>query len=85
MKPIEYSAGDIVEFIWDDISIDASWGSLSEIDDSPSDIECKVVGYFIKSAPRITTLAGISGTSTSDVNAVICIPTGCVKEHRKLS
>lgn len=85
MKKIEYSLGDTVEFFWDDISIDPSWQSQSEIDESPDDIKCKTVGYFINAGPRVTTIAGISGVHTSDVNAVMCIPTGCITEHRKLS
>jgi len=85
MKKIEYSLGDIVEFIWDDISIDPSWQSQSTINEDPDDTECKTVGYFIKSNAKFTILTGIYGTSTAEVNAVICIPTGCISNHRKLS
>lgn len=85
MKKIDYSLGDTVEFFWDDISIDPSWRSQSEINETPSEIECKLVGYFINSGPRITTIAGISGVHTSEVNTITCIPTGCITEHRKLS
>lgn len=85
MKAIEYSLGDIVEFIWDDILVDAGWTKQSKIKENPKDTECKIVGYFIKSNIRFTILAGISGTRSSDVNSIMWVPTGCIKEHRKLS
>lgn len=85
MKDMTYSAGDVVELIWDDIMADAGWTEQSKIKESPKDTECKAVGYFIKNSPRFTMLAGISGTHTTDVNSVIHIPTGCIKSHRKLS
>lgn len=85
MKEINYSLGDIVELIWDDISVDPSWQLQSEIDEAPEDAECKSIGYFLHTNEYFTILAGISGTHSSDVNSVARIPTGCIKDHRKLS
>lgn len=85
MKEIEYSLGEIVELIWDDISVDPSWQLQSEVNEAPNDAECKAIGYFIITSEKFTILAGISGTNSSDVNSVTRIPTGCIKEHRKLS
>lgn len=80
----DYSAGDIVELVWDDISVDPNWQLQSEIDEAPEEAECKTIGYFIHSTKEFTILAGISGTHSSDVNSVIRIPTGCIKSRRKL-
>ena len=84
MKQIEYSLGEIIELIWDDISVDPNWQLQSEIDEVPEDAECKTIGYFLHTTKKFTILAGISGTHSADVNSVIRIPTGCIKEHRKL-
>lgn len=85
MNEISYSYGDIVEAIWDDISVSPSWIEQSEIDEAPKDDECKAVGYFVHKSAAFLILAGISGTNSADLNAVIHIPIGTIKSHRKLS
>jgi hypothetical protein len=43
MKNIEYSAGDLVEVLWSDIVIEASWTESSEIEETPKEAACKSV------------------------------------------
>ena len=85
MNPIEYSAGDLIEIIWNDIVIEASWTESSELDETPDESHCKSVGYFVIKNKQFIILAATSGVHDSSLNGVTYIPVGCITEHRKLS
>ena len=85
MLEIRYSSGDIVELVWNDISVTPNWMEQSEVEESPKDNGCKVVGYYVNKSANFVILAGISGTHSADLNGIIHIPSGCITEHRKLS
>jgi hypothetical protein len=85
MKNIEYSAGDLVEVLWSDIVIEASWTESSEIEETPKEAACKSMGYFVIKNKHFIILAATSGVHDVALNGVTYIPIGCVTEHRKLS
>jgi hypothetical protein len=85
MNLIEYSAGDLVEIIWNDIVIEASWTESSELDETPDESICKSVGYFVIKNKHFIILAATSGVHDSALNGITYVPIGCITEHRKLS
>lgn len=84
MKDINYSAGDLIEVLWNDIVIEASWTESSEIEETPKEASCKSVGYFVVKNKYFIILAATSGIYDTALNGVTYIPIGCVTEHRKV-
>lgn len=85
LDALDYSLGNLVEILFNDISTDGDWQDQTEVDEAPADAACKTAGYFICSNSDFTILAGISGVNSSDANSIVRIPTGAITSHRMLS
>lgn len=85
MKDITYSAGDLIEVLWNDIVIEASWTESSEIEETPKEAACKSTGYFVTKNKYFIILAATAGVYDASLNGVTYIPIGCITGHRKLS